>query len=248
VSARGLEHSEAPKPEGPEALYTYLRELILSGAIAPGSPISQVALARELGVSRTPLRESMRRLQQEGLIEAEHNQRARVTGFDPDDVELVYCNRLMGESLGIALTVTHLQPGDLDIMATAIEEMHERAGADDEAGYAVAHRRFHMALVMHADERMQQSIASYVDRGERYRRLYRLCLPGAGGFGASEHDTIFQACQDRDRPAAVAALARHLSHNAVALLARMAPERDSVPIRTALNLITGLAPKSEEQQ
>ena len=64
-------------------VYLRLREMLLNGEIVPGTAISQVKLARELGVSTTPLREAMRLLQAEGLLIAEHNRRMRVAPLDP---------------------------------------------------------------------------------------------------------------------------------------------------------------------
>ena len=74
----GLEPS-LPSSDGGAAgsLRSHLREMILGGLLQPGVVISQVELAHTLGVSRTPLREAMRMLQEEGLIEAEPNRRAR---------------------------------------------------------------------------------------------------------------------------------------------------------------------------
>ena len=56
-------------------VHAYLRECILDGTLTPGTKLSQVSLARQLGISRTPLREVLRMLQEEGLVEIEPNQR-----------------------------------------------------------------------------------------------------------------------------------------------------------------------------
>jgi AraC-like DNA-binding protein len=64
-------------------LHAYLRECILDGRLPPGRKLSRVALAEQLGVSRTPLREVLRMLQQEGYVEFEPNQRMRVAELDP---------------------------------------------------------------------------------------------------------------------------------------------------------------------
>ena len=64
-------------------VHAYLRELILNGNLVPGTKLSQVTLAEQLGVSRTPLREVLRMLQEEGLVAIEPNQRTRVAGLDP---------------------------------------------------------------------------------------------------------------------------------------------------------------------
>src|SRR6266498_5257024 len=63
------------------ALHAYLRQCVLDGTLTPGTKLSQVALADQLGVSRTPLREVLRMLQEEGLVEIEPNQRTRVAGL-----------------------------------------------------------------------------------------------------------------------------------------------------------------------
>ncbi|MEA2631083.1 MAG: hypothetical protein QOE66_1302, partial [Chloroflexota bacterium] len=63
-----------------------LRQLIVTGEIPPGSELSQVKLAEMTGVSTTPVREALRQLEVEGLVEARHNRRPRVPAFDPDDL------------------------------------------------------------------------------------------------------------------------------------------------------------------
>src|SRR5882724_597789 len=80
-------------PEARQAIpyvHAYLRECILDGTLTPGTKLSQVSLARQLGISRTPLREVLRMLQEEGLVEIEPNQRTRVAGLDPQELDDVY--------------------------------------------------------------------------------------------------------------------------------------------------------------
>ncbi len=62
--------------------YTRVRELILSGALAPGAVLPQAALAQQIGISTTPLREALRRLKQEGLVELDAHRDARVRPLD----------------------------------------------------------------------------------------------------------------------------------------------------------------------
>src|SRR6201991_4160744 len=97
-------------PEARQAipyLHAYLRECILDGTLSPGTKLSQVSLARQLGISRTPLREVLRMLQKEGLVEIEPNQRTRVSGLDPQELDDVYASRILLETLALSMTIGH---------------------------------------------------------------------------------------------------------------------------------------------
>src|ERR1700680_4698252 len=83
---------------GADLVYEQLREAILHGRLAPGVVVSQVQLAKELGVSRTPLREAVRVLQREGLVEGEANRMVRVTPFSIQDIEQLYAVRIANEA------------------------------------------------------------------------------------------------------------------------------------------------------
>src|SRR6202050_5577864 len=86
-------------------VHAYLRECILDGTLSPGTKLSQVALAQQLGISRTPLREVLRMLQEEGLVEIEPNQRTRVAGLDPAELYDTYACRILMETLALSMTV-----------------------------------------------------------------------------------------------------------------------------------------------
>src|SRR6266550_8467747 len=95
-------------PEARQAiprLHTYLRECILDGRLPPGTKLSQVALAEQLGVSRTPLREVLRMLQEEGFVDFEPNQRMRVAGLDPAELDTDYASRIALETLALSMTL-----------------------------------------------------------------------------------------------------------------------------------------------
>src|SRR6204780_5093373 len=89
------------------ALHAYLRECVLDGTLTPGTKLSQVALADQLGVSRTPLREVLRMLQEEGLVEIEPNQRTRVAGLDPQELDDIYASRILLGTLALSMTIGH---------------------------------------------------------------------------------------------------------------------------------------------
>ncbi|NED79616.1 GntR family transcriptional regulator, partial [Streptomyces sp. SID11233] len=82
-----------------------LRRAIMRGELRAGDRLSQVELARQLGVSRGPLREALRILQREGFVQQESQHRARVTAFSDEDLDELYAMRISLEALAIGIAV-----------------------------------------------------------------------------------------------------------------------------------------------
>jgi DNA-binding GntR family transcriptional regulator len=220
-----------------EDVYLRLRELLLNGEIPPGTVLSQVKLARELGVSTTPLREAMRLLQAEGLLIAEHNRRSRVAPLDPKDIDAVYASRILTEALAISLAVPRMTADDVAALRRDLDAMREAGDARDLAAWEPVHRMFHRRLLA-GDEAMERIIDPVVDRSERYRRssLYR-SPARTWEIGNDEHEAIVAAIEARDESAAATLLARHLARSALTVLAQIAPDEDPVAIRAALGMV-----------
>ena len=129
--------------------HSRLRRLIVRGAIAPGSELSQVELARRVGVSTTPLREALRRLEAEGLVDFRHNRRPRVRPFDIEELDSIYAARILLEGLALRLTVPAMADEQLARLHETIVEMacaKSRRGSAT-ARYEDAHVAFHQELV-----------------------------------------------------------------------------------------------------
>src|SRR4051794_30999945 len=131
---------------GTEAVYLRVREAILEGEIAPGATMSQVALADELGISRTPLREALRMLQSEGLIDAERNRRVRVATISARDLEELYVMRVTLGAEPTRLAVPRRRAEDLARLEGWIAEMPHSAGEKDYRRWTVPHQAFHRGL------------------------------------------------------------------------------------------------------
>jgi DNA-binding GntR family transcriptional regulator len=220
-----------------EAVYQRLRAAILRCEVPAGTPISQVRLARQLGVSRTPLREAMRMLQREELIEAIPKQRVRVAGFSIEDLDRLYAMRISLEALAIRLTVPHLSREDLQGLADCLAQMDVLAEGKEYDRWNMRHRGFHAALVAAAGQRLFKEIEKLSDHAERYRRFYITHMPDSWSVGMSEHYAIFEACRARMPAAAAEQLGRHYSTVALRVIASVAPEYDPVTIRTALRAV-----------
>jgi DNA-binding GntR family transcriptional regulator len=217
-----------------------LRQRIVRGEIAPGTELSQVSLAAALGVSTTPLREALRQLEAEGLVESRRNRRPRVPPFDPDDLDSVYCNRVLVEALSVALSVPAMSDDDLAALRGHLDTMDALAGDADDTDWAAAHSEFHRGLVAECPEPLRNHVDVLLARSERYRRMSVLSnepAGRAGGVGAQEHEAILAACEAREPHQAALLLARHLTRSALALLAQLAPDADPVAVRTALQMV-----------
>jgi DNA-binding GntR family transcriptional regulator len=221
-----------------EDVYLRVRSMVLNGEIAPGAVISQVKLARELGVSTTPLREAMRLLQSEGLLLAEHNRRTRVAPLSPRDVDAVYASRILIESLAVRLTVAAMRADDVRVLREDLEAMVGAAELRDTALWEPVHRRFHHRLIAGCGPAMTRIVEPVVDRSERARRYSMFGSPArTWEVGNDEHQAIVEACEARDAELAARLLARHLARSALTVLAKISPEDEPVAVRGALQLV-----------
>jgi DNA-binding GntR family transcriptional regulator len=227
-----------PAPElSTEVVHDRLRQAILRGELDARAPISQVRLAATLGVSRTPLREALRMLQREGLIDSEPNRRVRVVELSMADLEQVYASRVLLEALAVRLTVPRYTPADTAALGAALAEMNRLLEGGDVDAWESAHRRFHELLRLHAGERIERLARDLADHSERYRRVY-MAEHRAWPAAAREHTAVVEACEAGDGATASARLVRHLARTALTLIALMDPAHEPTPVREALRLVT----------
>jgi DNA-binding GntR family transcriptional regulator len=239
TKSAGRESNDEGKRVGIESTLERLRGMILSGEIPPGAVVSQLKMAEQLGVSTTPLREAMRQLQVEGLLEAELNMRPRVPELDLDDLHAVYAARIMLESLAISLTVANLDDDAVSVIQADLVKMRRLAKPGDLERWEVAHTAFHRRLIAGVSPAMRPPLTNFFDRAERYRRLSILRdEPRGWSVADQEHERIVDACVARDPQTAAAELATHLARTAIALSAAFGPEVDPEPVRRAVALIT----------
>jgi DNA-binding GntR family transcriptional regulator len=220
------------------AIHDYLRRMILDGHLGPSAVLSQVAVAEQLGVSRTPVREALRKLEEEGLVASEINHRARVRPLDPQELDALYARRILAEALAVRLSVERFQPGDLRKLEALCQRMSKAAAADDFESWQASHREFHSKLVAPAGDGLKQSLRRYAERSERYLyMLLRQLRPDWWRRGEAEHREIFDCYRRADVSAAVNCIVRHLARTALQLSAMLAPDRAPVAVRAAVALL-----------
>ena len=151
-----------------EAAYTQLRRLILLGELKPGATIQQEGLAAELGLSTTPLREALRRLEGEGLVSLDKNRRVGITPLSKAEMHDLYAVRSILDPTAAELAATAL---DGDAVAEVTRLAKRPIPRDiDQARALQDNREFHRAIYARCGNRVLVDILdSLWDRADRYR-------------------------------------------------------------------------------
>lgn len=218
-------------------LHDHLRWLILENLLPPGEILKQAQLARVFGVSRTPMREAFRMLQNEGLIEVEVDQRAKVRELDGNELDQLYSVRIVLESLGTRLTAGRLNRDEHDQALSLLHTMEEAKQSGDMSEWMLAHHSFHRVCMSRADEPLLRVTDSYARRSERYLRLYQLWHPQSFSVAHDEHDGILAAIIDGNPADAGTRMATHLAHTSLTVLRDVASNSVGVATQEALALV-----------
>lgn len=213
-----------------------LREAILRGEIPAGSAMSQTALGELLGVGRTPIREALRLLQREGLIDGEPNRRVRIAGLSGDDAEDLYVMRIALEATAIQLTVPTLQSDDVAELEGLMAQMDHYMRRHDAIGLRAPHRAFHVKLVAATGERMVTEISQLFDHAERYRTAHGAANARDWKLRSAEHRKLLDAVVHGHAELAARRLAEHYAHTAMLVFAELDPGRDPARLRATLRL------------
>jgi DNA-binding GntR family transcriptional regulator len=222
-------------------IYDRLRHEILAGQI-PAGETSQAALARQLDVGRTPLREAIRMLQREGLVISEPNRRVRIADLSDVDAEDLSLMRIALESVAVRLTVSMLGSDGVAQLEGLMAQMEHYKRREDYPGYAGAHRAFHARLIAAAGERVTTMAAELFDHAERYRLAFAVRTLELWNARQAEHRAILDAAAADDPDATVLRLAEHYGSSAAMIFAGLGG--NYAPDRLRATLIA-VAPGSE---
>ena len=188
-----------------------LRGEILSGRTDPGQRLVEEQLTRRLGISRAPLREALRLLAEQGLVEHVPRRGARVATLSDRDVRELYAIRDVLERHAVAAALPADEP-QLAGLRAVLADMRRAAEADDRLEVAHAHRRFHVAVVALADNQQLTTLyESILVKLQLYmainlRREAELADPRDG---VHRHERLLTAVASGDAEQVLAALGGH---------------------------------------
>lgn len=228
-------------------MHLRLRQAILGGELSPGQSVTHASVARDFGIGRVPLRESILLLAHEGLLEADGGRRLRVAPIDVEELDELYGARIALESLAISITAPRLSEAEHYGLEESLSEMQVCARDRDICRWNRAHETFHEILAARAGTRLSGTIRTLRELCGRYRRRL-LAEPRAWLTGASEHAAIAAACHRGDAELARNRLARHLARTALTLVTQIAPGHEPVAVRDALRIFSSSTQENESTQ
>lgn len=193
-----------------EEIRRRLAERIISGDLAPGTPLDETLVALEFAVSRTPVREALRQLAASGLVEQKPHAKALVA--KPDDAVLTGMFEVMSylEALCAGLSALAMSSAERESLDALHQDMAAIVHSGDQAAYAEANDRFHSAIYEGAHNSYLRDIT--VATRQRLQPFRRAQFAALGRLSKShaEHGTIVEAILRGDRAEAEAAMRGHI--------------------------------------
>lgn len=192
--------------------------LILTGGLPAGSRLAQYDLAERLRMSITPLREAIRRLSGEGLIELDNHKDARVSAIGADEARQLFEVRLALEPAAVALAAERRTDEDIALMRNALTEL---VPVTREWGEEVlcAHSTFHRTLYLAShNDVMVKTLDDLWAKSDRYRRMGLMLPPGdePRTVDFNQHREMLELVVGRDTAAVEALARRHIENSLTA--------------------------------
>lgn len=195
-----------------EMAYVSVREQILLGLLRPGAEFSELELAEQLAMSKTPVREALGRMVAEGLIEAFPRRGYRVTPVTVKDINDLFAIRAMTEGTAAAMAAVNLSAEELDHLDVLANAHYEPTEGMTIHSFVKANRDFHMAIAHGSDNpRLSAMVATHLDE------CARLFYLGARSRDVNpetndDHRHIVSVLRCRDSEKARAAMVEHSEH------------------------------------
>ena len=205
-----------PRPILTKNAYVYeeLRRRILAGELTQGQSISQEQLAADLGVSTTPLREALRRLDAEGLVTIDAHRDARVTSLNAEEARSLFEVRERLDPLATMLAATRRTDSDVTAIRAALRELEPLSVTTTTVQTLLVHRTFHRCVYTASHNPLLMSLLEGLwDKADRYRLVGLRSKPDSTQDSErvrQEHIAIAQAVIDGDAKTAERVMRKHV--------------------------------------
>lgn len=210
-----------PDPADDGDLYDRILASVDSGEFAPGARLLETELATRFGVSRTPVREALRRLETQGVVTHEPRKGAVVATLDYDQLGELYAVREVMEGLAARLAARHASEAEILLLREMIAEDEKVL---DPRGQSQANKRFHRQLHQCSHNRYLIQTLDPIRRSMALLTKTTFSFPKRIADSNAEHAIIVDAIEARDGDAADAAARKHIA-NAYAVRLRLEAAR-----------------------
>ncbi len=194
-----------------------IRQAIAVGYFKAGQKLVEANLARELGLSRSPVREALYLLEQEGLIVRHHRRGAFVRGLSRRETEEIYSLRSVLEGFAVELALKNMTPADIEHLQRLIDKMYEIAQAGDAVAFGRVDAEFHEyicrvsghQLLQHVFNTLQTRTTQYMTEADQLGVLENI---------AAQHKELLDHLISQNTEEAVRAMKEHILVSAERLL------------------------------
>lgn len=197
-----------------DVVFKTLRQAILTGELKPGERLMEIPLSERLGVSRTPIREAIRKLELEGLVTMVPRRGAQVAQISAKDLKDVLEVRVSLDSLAVELACERIDEEGLMQLKAACDEFVRVASMKkpDITNITKADVALHDIIVRSTgNEKLQQMISNLSEQMYRYRFEY-IKDTSYHALLIREHERIYESIRARDKESAVAAVTAHIEN------------------------------------
>ncbi len=190
-----------------QSVYDALIDLIVSGELLPGQHMVETDLARQLGVSRQPIREALHRMEAEGWVDLRPSQGAFVHVPTDSEVDELLDVRALLEAETARLAARSPNPGQLARLREICRQGEAAADADDFTAAVAANSFFHAEVAAVGGNAVLAELADIV--GRRVQWYYRMVAPARGHGSWTEHAELIEAIEAGDAERAEAVARKH---------------------------------------
>ncbi|MCX4512073.1 GntR family transcriptional regulator [Streptomyces sp. NBC_01619] len=199
------------QPPAADRVYAHIKQAVLDRRYEGGTLLTEGELAEAVGVSRTPVREALLKLEMEGLLKLYPKKGALVLAVSAQEIADVVETRLLVEEFAVRRAVP-APPRLIERLEELLEEQTRRAESGDLAEVAITDRSFHAEIVRHAGNEILSRLYDQLrDRQLRMGVAVMHSHPDRIAKNVTEHAEILEAIRDGDTERAAACVRRHLS-------------------------------------
>ena len=193
-----------------EQVYNYIKRLILSGELKGGEKIPEEGIARQFGVSRTPIREALRRLDEYGLVYLKPRSYAIVVALDAQDAEQIALVRAQLEQLSVRLLTETGVDEDFEALVTLAQECQQFLSVGDVASTFEKDSQLHLEIARRTGNRHLYEVFEKIDAKMQLLRLVlHLPIKDLTRF-VGQHTAIIQTMKSHQPDESVALISQHI--------------------------------------